>query len=111
MTNQGCGYGRFPPDVDAVAMLEREWQEQVLELAKLYRWIHFHAHDSRRSPAGFPDLVLWRERVIYAELKTNTGSLTGDQERVIHQLIDAGAEVYVWRPRDLDDVHRVLTTR
>jgi hypothetical protein len=92
-------------------MSERQWQQQVIDLARLFHWGYYHTHDSRRSNPGFPDLVLWKDRTIFAELKTNHGRLTADQRRVIHQLIGAGAEVYVWRPRDLDDVQRVLTTQ
>lgn len=90
-------------------MTERQWQQQVIDLARLLQWSYYHTFDSRRSNPGFPDLVLWKDRTIFAELKTNHGRLTAEQRRVAEALARAGAEVYVWRPRDLDDVQRVLT--
>lgn len=91
-------------------MSERAWQEVVLELATLYRWGYYHTFDSRRSQPGFPDLVLWRERVIYAELKAADGRLTPLQKRVLEGLRRAGAEVFVWRPADLEQVKQELAS-
>lgn len=91
-------------------MSERAWQAMVLELATLYRWTWYHTHDSRRSPAGFPDLVLVRDRVLFAELKTDRGRLTAQQLGWIGRLEEAGAEVFVWRPKDLDDVRTELAS-
>ena len=33
---------------------EKGFQSAVIELAKLYGWRCFHAHDSRHSAKGFP---------------------------------------------------------
>jgi len=53
---------------------EKEWQAQVIKLATMLSWKVFHTHDSRRSTAGYPDLTLVRRsRVVFAELKTDTG--------------------------------------
>lgn len=93
-------------------MTEREWQAQVCELATLLGWSWYHTHDSRRSPAGFPDLVLWRDRVIFAELKTDTGRLTPDQNVFRMQMLrQSSVEYFVWRPRDFDHVKAVLERR
>lgn len=92
------------------AISERAWQAQVLELATLYRWTWYHTHDSRRSNPGFPDLVLVRDRVLFAELKTDRGRLTNDQLGWISRLEEAGAEAFVWRPKDLDDVRTELAS-
>jgi hypothetical protein len=95
-----------------VVVTEAQWQAQVVQLAELYGWRWYHTHDSRRSPAGFPDLVLWRERVVFAELKTDTGRLTPDQNVFRMQMLRvSGVEHYVWRPRDFDDVKAVLERR
>lgn len=84
---------------------EKEWQGQVLELAALYRWRHFHPYDMRRSDEGWPDLVLVRvPELLVAELKTDTGRLSGAQIVWLDQLAACGIETHVWRPRDLDDV-------
>lgn len=91
---------------------EQQWQAQVVELAHLLRWDRvYHTHDSRRSESGFPDLVLVRERVIFAELKTERGRLSAEQERWLTALSNAGQEVYVWRPHDLDLIAETLRRR
>ena len=89
-------------------MTEKEWQNEVQTLAAWGGWSYYHTHDSRRSQPGFPDLVLWRERVIFAELKTEKGRVRPDQKRVMNELKKAGADVYLWRPSDRDEVDAVL---
>ena len=92
-------------------MTEKQWQEEVLTLASWGGWAWFHCYDSRRSQPGFPDLVLWRERIIYAELKSQKGRVRPDQKRVMNELEQAGAEVYLWRPSDRKEVDAVLLAR
>ena len=41
-------------------MRERQFQRTITDLADLHGWTWYHAHDSHRSNAGFPDLVLIR---------------------------------------------------
>ncbi len=66
-----------------------------------------------RDAAGFPDLVLVRERVIFAELKMHErrSKLTANQQAWIDALLAAGEHVYVWRPNDWDELLAVLTHR
>lgn len=92
-------------------MREREFQSQVLEAAGLMGWLAYHTHDSRRSQPGFPDLVLVRERVVFAELKTDKGTLRPEQATWLERLRDAGAEAYLWRPRNWDGVLATLKRR
>ncbi len=85
---------------------EASWQAQVIEAADLFGWFVYHNPDSRRSAAGFPDLVLIRPpRVLFLELKRQTGRLSPIQREVIDQL-DAcpGVEVHVARPSDWEQV-------
>lgn len=84
-------------------LTEADWQSKVLYLAGLLRWQHFHPRVMRGSHGGWPDLALWhpgRGEFLLAELKTETGRLRRDQERVIAELRSCGLEVHVWRPRD-----------
>ena len=37
---------------------EKAFMDTILQAADLYGWWTYHTHDSRRSTAGFPDLVL-----------------------------------------------------
>lgn len=96
----------------AASLTEREWSAQVVELARTLGWRHvYHTFDSRRSSRGFPDLVLVRERVVWLELKREdrrAGRLTEQQREWLLALRYAGAEAYVVRPSDLDDLGRVL---
>lgn len=81
---------------------EAQWQANVLRLADLGAWTSYHTHDSRRSRKGFPDLVLIRPgEMLVAELKTDTGRLTPEQEQWLYLFATAGVETQVWRPRDL----------
>src|SRR5688572_19177552 len=45
---------------EAFTQTERAFQAQVVKYARLMGWTAYHTHDSRRSQAGFPDLVLVR---------------------------------------------------
>ena len=53
------------------ALTEAQFQTLVIEMATdIYKWEVFHDGDSRRSNAGFPDLVLVKDgKLIFAELK------------------------------------------
>ncbi len=96
------------PLADSRPRNESHWQQQVTDIAEAAGWHWHHVQNSRRSRPGFPDLVLWRERVVFAELKTQTGKTSVDQLRVLGQLWLAAAEAYVWRPDDIDKVREVL---
>ena len=90
---------------------EASWQRTVTETAAFLGWMIYHTHDSRHSVSGFPDLVLVRERIVYAELKTATGKLTAAQVAWQHALVAAEGEHHVWRPDDFDEVVAVLKRR
>jgi hypothetical protein len=87
---------------------EKDFMAAVVALAKKRGFLVYHPFDSRKSTAGFPDLVLVRERVIFAELKTDIGKTTADQERWIEGLGYAKAEVHLWRPEDWAEIERLL---
>lgn len=57
---------------------------------------------------GWPDLLLVRERVMWIELKAQGGKLRPDQEDVIELLRKAGAEVWIFTPRDWEELLGVL---
>jgi hypothetical protein len=108
-----------------MALSEKAWQEQVIELATYYRWEHFHPFDMRRSDPGWPDLTLARAplfevpmievppvgELVFAELKTDRGALTRRQRYWIELLRSCGQEVHVWRPRNFEAVHARLKRR
>ena len=91
---------------------EKEWQTQVVQLAKQLGWKRpYHTYNSRRSESGWPDLVLVRDRIIYLELKREAGKLTTTQIEWLQALRAAGGEAYIARPRDLQSLAQVLQVR
>ena len=101
---------------------EADWQQQVVELAQLYRWRIHHCRPALnqrgqystpiQGDPGFPDLVLARGgRVLFLELKTNRGVLTEHQQAWRDQLLGAGAEWFCWRPRHIGEVRETLAPR
>lgn len=94
----------------APKMTEAHWQQRVIDLARLRGWLWFHPYNSRRSTPGWPDLVLLRDaRLIFAELKTETGRVTREQQRWLDALGHVPfVEVELWRPRDWDRVMESL---
>lgn len=89
---------------------ERQFMMQVIELARLYKWMVYHTHDSRRSQAGWPDLCLCRgKRLICAELKSTKGRLTPEQKEWLAALGQVpSVEVYCWKPADWNMIEEVL---
>ncbi len=82
---------------------EKMFLQQVIDLAHLTGWLVYHTFDSRRSGAGFPDLILIRgKQLLAAELKSEKGRLSPAQQQWLDALSKAGVEVAVWRPSDLD---------
>ena len=93
------------------SQLERDFQRSVVEAATALGWQCWHDNDPRRNKAGFLDLLLIRERVVWAELKTETGRLRPAQQVFMCLLRRAGQECYVWRPSQMDEIIAVLTAR
>ena len=83
---------------------EKRLLAAVRELARVSGWLCYHTHDSRRSEAGFPDLVLARGgRVVFAELKSERGRLRPEQRVWLDALAEAEHEVHLWRPADWEN--------
>src|SRR4051812_42146788 len=89
---------------------ESSFQDQVVVLAKLFRWRDYHTFDSRRSNPGFPDLVLVRDtRLVFAELKSERGKVRACQQDWLAELAFVPCvETYLWRPSDWDSIVNTL---
>lgn len=98
-----------PVSHTAATMDEETLQQAIIDLGREFRWKAYHTRNSRKSKAGFPDLTMWRERVIFVEVKAEAGELSAAQITTLEELRAAGAEVYVWRPRDWAELVKVLT--
>lgn len=100
---------------------ERDFQAQVVELARRCGWRAFHVSDSRMVAggrligdpriAGFPDLTLVHPSrgFCFAELKAAKGRLTKRQRAVLDDMAAAAigaskVRVHLWRPADMLDV-------
>lgn len=103
----------------APRILERDFQEQVIHFAQLNGWRVAHFRPARtekgwRTPVqangqGFPDLVLTRrDRLVFAELKSDTGTVTREQAAWLDALAATGAETHVWSPDDWPAVAATL---
>lgn len=90
--------GRVRPHVS-----ERVFQAAVVRVAKSCGWAAMHVHDSRRSPAGFPDLILVRDNVqLCWELKSADGVVTLAQAHWLRLLCQVTrVEADVWRPEEM----------
>lgn len=100
----------------AAAMTEAELQANVIDLAHVYGWLICHQRPALTTSGyrtaiqgdrGFPDVVMAkRGRVLLAELKSQTGRLTAEQQTWV-----TASGAYVWRPMSWlnGDIHRVLS--
>lgn len=89
---------------------EADFQQQVTDLCDLLHLKWHHETDSRRSKAGFPDLVICGPGgVLWLELKTQRGRVSKEQHSWIEALQTAGQEAYVARPGNLPAIKRRLT--
>lgn len=81
-------------------------------LAPILGWrLCYHTLRSKGSQSGFPDRVLIRDRIIFAELKREQAKPTAAQREWLDGLASASAEVYLWRPSDLDEIATILGKR
>ncbi len=91
-------------------LTEAEWQRIVLRIARQFGWRSYHTLNSWGSAKGFPDLVLVRPpRLVFAELKSDKGVVKPEQEAWLTELGASGADTYVWRPEDYEEVVRALS--
>jgi hypothetical protein len=93
------------------AFPEKELLARVRYLARVAGWLVYHTFNSRKSEAGFPDLVLVKPpRLVIAELKRAGEQPTIEQEAWLAALaLVPGVECYLWRPADLPRIVEVLT--
>lgn len=103
----------MPAAPAALNVPESDWQWTVVDYARLMGWIDYHTFDSRKSAAGFPDLLLIRPpELVVVELKAERGRVTTAQECWLDLFrLVPGVDVYVWRPSDWSEVQRRLSRR
>jgi hypothetical protein len=97
---------------------EKDFTQMVMREAAARGNISYHTHDSRRSPAGFPDLVITgptiaspdgaAHGVVYMELKMPGNYPDARQREWLTTLVDAGQRVYVHYPKAWRDIISIL---
>jgi len=98
---------------------EAVFQKTVIAAARALGWrvAHFRPAQNQKGKwmtpvqadgAGFPDLVLCRDRVIFAELKAPGRQLSPHQVEWAEAIHKAGGEFYCWKPKDWGEIEAVL---
>jgi len=97
--------------IDTIPVTERDLREWIRDLCKIYHWRFRFTWTSIHSPKGTLDLLLTnreQKRVIFAELKSEKGKMTPEQQETFDDLKACGQEVYLWRPGDIEGVAEIL---
>lgn len=87
----------------AKVMSEDALLSKVRQECRLLGLLCYHTHNSQRSEAGFPDLVIAgvrSRRLLYVELKRENGQVKPAQDMWLTTLSACGEQVRVWRPSD-----------
>ncbi len=101
-------------------MTENDLLLQIIDLAHIYGWqvVHFRpALTSKgwRTPVqadgkGFPDLIMLNgKEMIVAEVKSDKGKVSLEQDTWLDAFREVGAETFVWRPKDWEAIQERLT--
>lgn len=102
-----------PPAAPVIS--EKAFQQAVVRLAKQHQWLVHFAHDSRKSPAGYPDLTLARlpgkghpGQLVIAELKVDA-PLTIAQEVWLATLSHVSqTRTFLWKPENMEQIRQLL---
>ena len=102
---------------------ENDFLSWVIDLAHVRKWAIAHFRPAMvvkndeityrtavsGDGKGFPDCVLARgNRLIFAELKSDKGKLSPEQDMWLKLLSESKAEVYVWKPSDRETIEGIL---
>lgn len=107
---------RAPP-LPLADLTEKQFEQQLIGtrsqpgIARVLGWKAYHTLRSKGSEPGFPDWTLARDRIVFLELKREKGVVSDAQREWIAAISAAGAEAYVVRPKDLDDITQILRQR
>jgi hypothetical protein len=100
---------------------ERDFTDQVIQLASRLGWLCLHIRPGRTVAGwrtcvqgqgkGFPDVLAVHKvsgRIFVAELKSNHGRLSPEQEIWLQLFRAAGIPAYVWTPKNWGAIEDVL---
>jgi hypothetical protein len=103
---------KAPPVPIAETVAEKDFQDAVCRLADESGWEWFHPRNNRENKDGYVDLTLFhpvRRRIVFAELKTETGRRSAAQDNWAETIAESGGEYWLWRPSDWADIVEILT--
>ena len=107
IVEHGTGANSVPAPAEDVS--EKQFMAEVVRFARRNNWLIYHTTNSRKSAAGFPDLILIRgNRLIVAELKVARNEPTPAQERWLCAFHGAGVKAYLWRPEHWGEIIETL---
>lgn len=85
------------------AMPEKVLMQRCLDHLAACGYLAYHTHDSRRSQAGFPDIVaVGHGRVLWIECKREKGKLSAEQKTWLDALARAGEQACMVQPSTWD---------
>lgn len=100
---------------------EAEFTTQVVQCAKLYGWLVYHAlpgmnrrgkwSSGTQGDVGFPDVVCVHPKrglMLVAELKVGKNKMTHAQINWHHAFLAADVGAYVWHPDDWPLIEKVF---
>lgn len=99
-------------------MKGKDLQKGVIELAHTLHWhvVHNPTVETKQGwrtalaadSKGFPDLLLFKDRVVAIEIKGDGDTLKDDQREWGERLQKANVEYYVLRPKDWPHVAKEI---
>lgn len=93
---------------------EAQWSKTFRSLFEMLGYRGYHTWMSKFSEKGFPDWTLCsvnQQRLVFVELKSETGKLSEAQEYWRDLLQSCGQEWYCWRPSDFEAAADILKRR
>lgn len=88
-------------------MTEAELLREVIKLCEERSLAYHHCGDSRKCQGmpGLPDLCIVGEKILFAELKSNSGTTRPGQPEWRWRLLSSDNLIATWRPIDLEFGH------
>lgn len=89
---------------------EKDFMNQVIEMAERLGWLVYHPHQSLYDRAGYPDLTCIHliHGFFVSELKTETGRLREEQKKWKDHFLEQKVEYHLWRPSDWPEIEKRL---
>lgn len=100
----------FDPGAGQANLTERQFMNQVIDLAVMLGWKVHHETFSMGTKPGWPDLTLCHDAhgLLFLELKGPRGRTTDAQVEWIEALRRAGQRAYIVRPTDIAWIAELL---